>query len=1139
MKFSFFFIFCFLAIINFPSTALGQTSSLRKKINFDEDWKFHFGQAADPAKDFNYSLSTIFSKTGVAQNTAIDQKFNDSGWRTLDLPHDWVVELPFANTPNGDVMSHGYKPVGGLFPETSIGWYRKHFTIARADSGQRFQIQFDGVFRNANFWINGFYLGNNLSGYVGTSYDITDYVNYDHENVLVVRVDATQYEGWFYEGAGIYRHVWLNQYNNVHIAQDGIFVYTRAQNNLATVNIETTVENQGLLSASAIVSAAITDREGRIIGKPIEQTVSLNVNETKTIRQKISFTNPKLWSIEDPYLYRVNSVIKVNGIITDNERLRFGIRTINISAKGLFVNGKYVKVHGVCCHQDHAGVGSALPDYLQYYRVRLLKDMGVNAYRTSHNAPTPELLDACDSLGMLVLDENRLLNSSPEYINQFEKLLKRDRSRACVFLWSIGNEEWGVQTTSFGKRIAQTLLTKQKELDPTRLSTYAADVPNVFKGVNEVIPVRGFNYRHFAAADYHKDHPNQPLVGTEMGSTVTTRGIYEKDSIRAYVPDQDITAPWWASKAEDWWKLCAPNDWWMGGFVWTGFDYRGEPTPYQWPNINSHFGIMDMCGFPKNIYYYYQSWWSDKDVLHISPHWNWNGKEGQPVDVWVNTNADNVELFLNGKSLGKKDMPRYGHLQWTVNYEPGTLEAVAYKKARLNDPVGQGKRLSAKVETTGQPSEIVITPYKTTMLADGKDATVINITAVDKQGREVPDANNLVKFLISGDAKIIGVGNGDPSSHEPDKISDGNWQRHLFNGKCQVIIQSGKSASTIKFEAKSDGLYSGSTDIFTIHPVTTQIVTGNKNNQTIKKTGKVLGADISFLPQLEDRGMKFYDKGVEKDALEILKAHGFNYIRLRIFNNPAADSGYSPKKGFCDLVHTKQMAKRIKAAGLKFLLDFHYSDTWADPGKQYKPSAWKGLNFSTLKDSVYEFTKKVISELKAQGTSPDMVQIGNEINHGMIWPEGHVSHLDSLAQLVKAGTVAVLKVDPSIIMLLHIALGGQNDESVFFINNMLSRGVYFDVIGESYYPKWHGTLDDLRNNLTSLATHYSKDIIVVEYSQLKKEVNEIAFNLPGDQGKGTFIWEPLNTWEKIFDEKGRANDLMMEYDEIGKKFLKK
>ena len=518
----------------------------------------------------------------------------------MNLPHDWAVELPFVNVHNFDVESHGYKPVGGLYPETSIGWYRKHFTVSSADSGTRFQIQFDGIFRNANIWINGFYVGNNMSGYIGASYDITDYVRFDRDNVLVVRVDATQYEGWFYEGAGIYRHVWLNQYDNLHIPDGGLFVYADVQNKNASVSIETTVENQNLSAANCTVYSYITDRDGKQIAQTKEQPLSLALNGRGTVKQKITVTNPTLWSLEDPYLYRVVSVVKSGNKIVDVVKHNFGIRTLRFDAtEGFFLNGKHVKIHGTNNHQDHAGVGSALPDYLQYYRIRLLKNMGVNAYRTSHNPPTPELLDACDSLGMLVLDENRLLNSSPEYMSQFERMILRDRNHPSVFLWSIGNEEGWIHTNSNGKRIAQTLLAKQKELDPSRISTYAADVANVFPGVNEVIPVRGFNYRQFGVADYHRDHPNQPIVGTEMGSTVTTRGIYEKDTIRGYVPDQDITAPWWASTAEDWWTLAAENHYWMGGFVWTGFDYRGEPTPFRWPNINSHFGIMDMCGFPK------------------------------------------------------------------------------------------------------------------------------------------------------------------------------------------------------------------------------------------------------------------------------------------------------------------------------------------------------------------------------------------------------------------------------------------------------------------------------------------------------------------------------------------------------------
>jgi beta-galactosidase len=784
------------------SFALNSTiANAQKKINFDEGWKFHFGNSANPEKDFNYSTATIFSKSGAAPNTAIDPKFIDSTWISVTLPHDWAVGLIFENSTSFDVESHGYKPVGGFYPETSIGWYRKHFLVAKEDSKDRFQIQFDGIYRNATIWLNGFYVGTNMSGYVGKSYDVTDYINFDKENILVVRVDATQYEGWFYEGAGIYRHVWLNQYNNLHIPEDGLYVVPEVKGKNVEVNIETTVENKNLNASQCVVYSYITDRNGKILAKTGEQKLSLPLNGKATIKQKLTLNNPRLWSLEDPYLYRTVSVIKQGGQIVDQAKSKFGVRTMRFDAnEGFFLNGKHIKIQGTNNHQDHAGIGSALPDYMQYYRIKLLKKMGSNAYRTSHNAPTPELLEACDSLGMLVLDEQRLLNSSPEYMDQFERLMLRDRNHPSVFLWSIGNEEGWIQKTEHGKKIAQTLLAKQKELDPSRTSTYAADMGNEFNGVNEVIPIRGFNYRQFAVADYHKAHPNQPLLGTEMGSTVTTRGIYEKDSIRAYVPDQDITAPWWASKAEDWWKLAAENDYWLGGFVWTGFDYRGEPTPYKWPNVNSHFGIMDVCGFPKNIYYYYQSWWTDEDVLHISPHWNWPEKLGKPIDVWVNSNADEVELFLNGISLGKKVMPRNSHLQWQVNYEPGTLEGIGYKK---------GKKITSKVETTGQVLNVILSPEKTLLTADGKDATVINISLTDEKGREVPDANNMISFYLSGDAKIIGVGNGDPSSHEPDKCKDGAWQRSAFNGKCQVIIQAGKTAGSVKFKAKSNGLQSG------------------------------------------------------------------------------------------------------------------------------------------------------------------------------------------------------------------------------------------------------------------------------------------------------------------------------------------
>jgi beta-galactosidase len=1128
---------CMMAVLvlSVCTTGNGQPVS-RKQVNLNDNWKFHFGHAADPSKDFNYSIATIFSKSGGAAKTAIDPKFDDSKWRTLTLPHDWAVELPFVNSPSFEVESHGYKPVGGLFPETSIGWYRKHFTIARADSGSRFLVEFQGIFRNASIWLNGVYLGTNMSGYMGVSNDITDCIRFGNDNVLTVRVDATQYEGWFYEGAGIYRDVTLHHFNNLHIPEGGLFVYADVKNKTADVSIETTVENKGTAGAGCTVYSYITTREGRILARTKEQPLTLAVNGKASVKQKLVVNEPTLWSLDNPYLYRIVSVVKSGGKTIDTLKHRFGIRTFRFdAAQGFFLNGKHMKIQGTNNHHDHAGVGSAMPDELQYYRVWLLKNMGVNAYRTSHNPPTPALLDACDSLGMLVMDETRLLNSSPEYMGQFERMVLRDRNHPSIFMWSIGNEEGWIHTTDIGKRIAQTMLAKQKELDPSRTSTYAADLPNVYKGVNEVIPIRSFNYRHKAVPDYHRDHPDQPILGTEMGSTVSTRGIYTKDTIKAYVPDQDITFPYWASRAEDWWVPAAENPYMMGGFVWTGFDYRGEPTPYKWPNISSHFGIMDMCGFPKNLYYYYQSWWTDKDVLHISPHWNWPDKKGQPIDVWVNTNADNVELFLNGKSLGKKDMPRNSHLQWTVEYEPGKLEAVAYKK---------GKRLYTKVETTGPAVEVVLTPYKTTIQADGRDISVINLSVVDRQGREVPDVNAMVRFTISGAGKIIGVGNGDPSSHEPDKYMDGeNWQRSFFNGKCQVIVQSTTQSGSIKFEAKSDGLATGSTDIITVSPGSIASVTIDKDyilkGEAAKPraTTKMLGADISFLPQLEDRGIKFSENGVQKDAIAILKDHGFNYIRLRIFNDPARDGGYSKGKGFCDLAHTKQMAKRVKAAGMKLLLDFHYSDTWADPGKQHEPAAWKGLSFTALKKALFDYTKNVIQELKDQGTTPDMVQVGNEINHGIVWPEGNVSNMDSMTQLLAAGVAGVKAVDPSIIMMMHLALGGQNSESVFFYDQLLRRNIPFDVIGLSYYPKWHGTLDDLAANAADMVRRYNKDVIIVEYSAKKEEVNKIAFELPGGKGKGTCIWEPLNTWEAVFDREGRSNDFLKMYDTISQKYV--
>lgn len=1112
----------------------------QEKIQLDANWKFQLGHAANPDKDFNYSKTTLFAKSGAATGTAIDRHFNDSSWTTVSLPHDWAVSLPFVNHPSFDVQSHGYKPVGGHFPETSIGWYRKKFQVAQNDSGKRFQIQFDGIFRNASVWLNGFYLGTNESGYIGINWDVTDYIDFHKPNVLVVRADATQYEGWFYEGAGIYRHVWLNQLPEVYIPADEFYVRSESSEKQATIYSETTIKNTSPQTINCIAYTNLLNREEQLLKSSLKKNIRLKPGEAITLNTSISILSPRRWNLNDPYLYRVQAVVESNGQSIHQRTVRFGIRSVRFDAdKGFSLNEQPLKILGTNNHQDHAGIGSALPDYMHYYRIRLLKNMGANAYRCSHHAPAPELLDACDSLGMLVLDEQRLLNSSPEYISQFERLILRDRNHPSVFLWSIGNEEGWIQTNSFGKRIASTFIQLQQKLDPSRTCTYAADLPNVFNGINEVIPVRGFNYRHTAVGDYHRDHPTQPLIGTEMGSTVTTRGELKTDSSRGYLPDQDITAPWWASTAESWWKPAAENAYWQGGFIWTGFDYRGEPTPFQWPNINSHFGVMDVCGFPKNIYYYYQSWWTQKDVLHISPHWNHSIKWGEPapvIDVWVNSNADSVELLLNNHSLGRKTMPRNGHLQWAVTYAPGKLEAIGFKN---------GRQWRSSRETSGAPAEIVFTPYKTTLVANGQDVAVCNISIIDREGREVPDANNKIRFSISGPGRMIGTGNGDPSSHEPDQCADGRWERSVFNGNAQLLVQSTGEPGLIKIEATSPGLWSGGTEIMTIHPASLKTVTHPARYPvqplpaSVPELEPVLGADISFLPELEQAGMKFSEQGQQDDAIRLLKKHGFNYIRLRIFNNPATEKGYSPQKGFCDLNHTLQMARRIKAAGLKFLLDFHYSDYWADPGKQFKPAAWEHASFNVLEDSLYQFTRRVMQAMAEQNTLPDMVQVGNEINHGMVWPEASISHPDSLARLIRAGSAAVREISANTRLLLHVALGGQQDEAVSFFDEMLKRQVPFDIIGLSYYPKWHGTPDDLSDNMNDLIQRYHKDLIVVEYSARKEEVNRRVFALPDHKGKGSFIWEPLSTWEKIFDEKGQANEWLNWYDQLAGKYLHK
>jgi beta-galactosidase len=736
-----------------------EMSSPSERLLLDFGWKFHLGN------DWGFAQS--LAKAGTGSGPA-SMSFSDASWRPVDLPHDWVVELPFDSSADG---SHGFKPVGPGFPQNSVAWYRRTFDLPKTDGDKRLWLEFDGVFRDCDVFVNGWFVGHHNSGYDSFRYDITDVANCGGDNIVAVKVDSSQFEGWFYEGAGIYRHVWLVKTGPVAVAPDGIFVWSQFKGNVpkgpAEIHTQTRLLNSTTNTVKATVSYQVITPDGET--NAVKNKLSLN---PKTVLGKTfsdfagAFTirSPMLWSPESPKLYKLITTVTSGGQVVDQKETEFGIRTVAFDPdKGFLLNGRPYELHGTCNHQDMAGVGSALPDRLQYFRVEKLKAMGCNAIRTSHNAPTPELLDACDHLGLLVMDENRLLGSDAANLARFQGQILRDRNHPSVAIWSIANEEFTVQDSPAGKRVADTMQTLLQRLDPTRPITYAAPVGDDYEAnINSVIEVRGWNYHVGQDMDnYHREHPAQPEVGTEQGSTVSTRGIYTNDATRGYVSSYDVNAQPWSSTAESWWSYFADRPWLSGGFIWTGFDYRGEPTPYGWPCINSHFGVLDMCGFPKDLYYYYQAWWTDQPVLHLLPHWNWPGREGQAIDVWCFSNCKEVELFLNGQSLGRKTMKTDSHLAWTVNYEPGTLSAKGYDS--------NGKLTAeTKVETTGDPASVQLEPDRATINADGEDVSVITVSVRDAQNRVVPVATNLVAFDLDGPGKILGVGNGDPSCHEPD-----------------------------------------------------------------------------------------------------------------------------------------------------------------------------------------------------------------------------------------------------------------------------------------------------------------------------------------------------------------------------------
>jgi beta-galactosidase len=778
-----------------PATAAAEPG--RERLLLDFGWRFHLGHATDAAQDFNFRGN--FSKTGNFGPVST-LPFDDHDWKTVDLPHDWAIELPFENDPA--LSSKGFYPLGRTYPATSIGWYRRIFELPASDAGKRVSLEFDGVYREATVILNGFYIGRHIGGYDPFSFDVTDFASPSGRNVLVVRADATQSDGWFYEGAGIYRHVWLVKTHPVHVKKWGTFARAQVRPGEATVQIRTEVENHGKGAESTRVTSTILDPAGRAVGKAATPPASIAEGREHVYEQQMVVKAPALWSLEQRNLYRLVTEVEAGGAVTDRYETPFGIRTCAFDAeKGFFLNGESVKLKGTCNHQDHAGVGAALPDAVQYFRIRKLQEMGCNALRTSHNPPTPELLNAADELGMLVFDETRMMSSSPEGLSQYEDLVRRDRNHPSVFMWSMGNEE-GTAATDRGLLILTAMKAVSAQHDGSRpVSIAPLGGNNMGKFGFAACDVQGYNYADPAADAFHKANPKAPVMGTEQVSAVATRGIYTMDPEHGYVGSYDPYTTTGRASCEGWWSFCNARPWLAGGFIWTGFDYRGEPSPYQWPNISSQYGIIDTCGFPKDSFFYFQAWWTSKPVLHLFPHWNWPGFEGKEIAVWVHSNLDRVELFLNGQSLGAKDMKKDSHLAWNVKYTPGAIEARGYK--------GGQQVMTAKRETTGPAAKLALTADRQEISADGEDVAMFAVEVQDAQGRVVPIADNELSFRVSGQGKAIGVGNGDPTSHESDKGSS----RKAFSGLCMALVESTKAAGSITVEASSQGLTPASVTI--------------------------------------------------------------------------------------------------------------------------------------------------------------------------------------------------------------------------------------------------------------------------------------------------------------------------------------
>ena len=796
--------------------------------DFDSGWKFSLAQSGTP--------------------TPID--FDDSSWRDIELPHDWAIEGDFSqDNPSGTG--------GGALPG-GLGWYRKTFNVPASDSGKRISVEFDGAYMQTEVFINGQSLGMRPYGYISFGYDLTPYIRFGQENVIAVKVDnSDQPNSRWYSGCGIYRDVRLVKTACQHVVRDGTFV--RADkldgNGDAPVSAEISVRNDSDSPVDATLRCSILDDKGRQV-TTMEGQVVLGSGTTSVASLEGSIPSAHLWSVSDPYLYTLETSVLVEGSVVDKYLTPFGVRTISFDLDGFRLNGKKVKLNGVCMHHDLGCLGAATSRRAIERQLEILRGMGCNAIRTSHNPPSPILLDLCDRMGFLVMDESfdmwRRRKTANDYARYFDKwyeqdlrdFVRRDRNHPSIVIWSIGNEvleQWssadadtlsleeanlilnlghaseevpagGEEALSVNSLLTIRLADIVREMDPSRPITAGCNETGKWNHLfrSGALDVIGFNYHNQDVLKVPQNYPGKPFVITESNSALATRGYYRMPSDSMYIFPTSFLAPFhddsyscssydnchvpWGNTHEQTLKIIRDNDYVSGQFIWTGFDYIGEPTPYPWPARSSYFGVVDLAGFPKDAWWLYRSEWTDEPTLHLFPHWNW--EEGQDIDMWCYyNNADEVELFVNGQSAGVKSKTEDClHAQWRVKYLPGSVRVVSRK---------DGKEVAAQtIRTAGEPYMVKLTPDRSVISADGKDLSFVTVEILDKDGNLCPWAENDVQFDVKGTARIEGVDNGSPISMERFKDS----HRKAFYGKCLVVLRGSSNKGKAVLTARSAGL---------------------------------------------------------------------------------------------------------------------------------------------------------------------------------------------------------------------------------------------------------------------------------------------------------------------------------------------